>query len=181
MLANRNFRRARTTNATDTSFASKIYTTTEPSGAGVWNLNDTPGSGAVVPCHVLVVPFGTGDADDVFDMRVIGWRRIGSGLKPDVAWVPTILFSLTCTMGTHVGVALSPVVATEFFADTIVVLSEPTVTADVTRAGTVEVYSPANNTVAWAMGALRGCEKVEFTFDATTNDPSGTNCLFAFV
>lgn len=186
MIFTRPFVKARSVNATNTSFASKVATLTEPSGdagtatgASVLQLSDGPNG--IVPCKALLIPYGTGDANDVFDMRIIGWRRVGSGPRPDVLWIPHILASLTCTIGAATGVAASPVVATELFVDTITILSEPTITADTTRQGTVMTYSPANDTIAWAIVDLQGCEKLELTFDTTTGDPTGANCLVALM
>jgi hypothetical protein len=173
----RPYERIRTTNATNTSFASKVPTITEPSGDGIRSLCGK--MGGTVPCKAFIVPFGTGDANDVFDMRVIGWTRIGSGTV--VLWIPTIIASFTCTLGAATGVAGAPVVATELFCDTIVILSEPTVTADVTRTGTVSVYSPAADLIGLIELNMPPVEKLEFSFDATTGDPSGMNALVALV
>ena len=177
MHAVRPFKKARATNATNTSFPSKVLTTTEPSGDGVHDI--VPIEGGISPCKVLVVPYGTGDANDVFDMRIIGWRPLVREAQNVLLWVPTILASLTCTLGAGTGVAGTPVLNTALIVDTITILSEPSVTADTTRQGLVEVYSPANDTLAWAELDLRGSYKIEFTFDATTGDPTGMNALFA--
>lgn len=176
MVRNRHYKKVRTTNAADTSFPSKVPTTTEPSGGGVIN-RSVAGDGS----GLHLVFYGTGDADDVFDTRVIGWRKVTGG--PTGLWVPTIIAGLTCTLGTATGVAGSEVVATELFADTITITSggEPTVTADTTRGGTFRIFSPTANLIAWVVIPLYGFEKVELTFDMTTNDPTGANALYAFV
>lgn len=190
MILNRPFRKARSVNATNTSFASKVATTTEPlgdagtaTGASVIQVANNNGSGGLTPCHLLVLPYGTGDANDVFDLRVIGWRRIGSGQAPHTLWVPSILAGLTCTLGAGTGVAGSPVVATEKLVDTITVTAgmEPTITADTTNQGTLIISSPAGDLTAWALVPLYGVEKVELTFDMTTGDPTNANALVAFV
>lgn len=156
-------------NATDTSFASRVPTTTEPTGDGVVGLRSHPDQ--VVPTWLLLVPYGTGDANDAFDVRVVGWRRVGT------LWVPTTLLEFTATLGTAVGVAGADVADTEKFADTV---SDPA-----TGKGSVGVdcqpTSPADNTVAHYLVDTRGCPKVEFLFDATTGDPTGANLLYAQV
>lgn len=159
--------KAKATNATDTSFASKVPTTTEPTNDGVVDL---AGQGEA-PTWLMLIPYGTGDADDAFDMRLLGWRKVAT------LWVPTILLQFTATLGTAVGVAGAAVVATEMFADTV---SDPA-----TGMGSVgancQPSSPANNTVAHYLVDTRGCPKVEFCFDATTGNPTGMNCLWAKV
>lgn len=181
------FRKARSTNATDTSFPSKVPTITEPSGGGVLDL--TEGGQGLVPESLVVLPFGTGDDNDVFDMRVIGWRRIVGGPNPgDILWVPCIIAQVTATLSAAVGVAGAPVVATERFADTLAVTVEG-VTRDgeltaadaetFTSSGTTVITSPANDTPAFFEVCVKGFEKIEFTFDTTTGDPTGANALVA--
>lgn len=173
------WRKALAANASTSSFAAKVATLTEPSGDGVASLTTVPGG--EVPCHVLLLPYGLGADDDAFSLRLVGWRRIGSGPYPGVLWVPTTLAELSCTISTSVGVAAAPVINTERFADTITIVAnmEPTTTADTTRMGTFTIFSPANNTPAWAMIPTQGVEKLEFLFDQTTNTPT-MNCLIAF-
>lgn len=184
----RPWQKARATNATDTSFSARPPTITEPSGDGVVGLAG-PAPGGVAPGRVVFIPYGAGDDDDVFDLRLLGWRRVGSGAGPaDVLWVPTILAQFTCTMGTAVGVAGAPVVATERFCDTIVIhatitaqlKSTDTDGAGAASTGHVLVCSPANNLVAHAVVLTEGCEKVELLFDMTTGDPTNGNCLVSF-
>jgi hypothetical protein len=182
MILSRPYQKARATNSGATSFASKVATITEPSGDGVIQLAHGPNGH--VPCHALLLPYGTGDANDVFDFDVWGWRRLGSGTPGNTIWIPSRIAGFTATLGTHTGVAGAPVVATELFADTLTIratVGEATITADVTREGTHVVYSPADNTSAWAKICLYGFEKIEVIFDMTTGDPTGGNCLIAFL
>lgn len=176
----RNFTKALATNANTSSFASKIPTVTEPSGDGI---HDIRGPGLEVPQRILLLPYGLGSDNDVFDMRLIGWKRIyvDSKTKPTL-WVPMVLAGLSATISAAVGVANSPVLNTERFADTITVTSgyEPDTTADTTNNGTFVIQSPTNDLVAWAIVNLYGVEKIEFTFDQTTNTPT-CNCLFALL
>ncbi len=173
----RRYQKALTANANSSSFASKIPTITEPANDGVIDLIK---DGCEIPEKLRVLPYGLGANNDAFSLRVIGWRRIASATPQLTLWVPTVLCEVACTMGQSVGIAASPVLNTEAFCDTITIVSEPTVTADVTRQGTVKTYSPANDTVGWLELKLGGVEKIEFTFDQTTNTPT-TNCLIAFL
>lgn len=173
-------RKARSVNATDTSFPAKAPTATEPSGdagtatgASVIDVGHHCGVGQT---HALLVPYGTGDADDVFAMRAVGWYQVGNDPASDL-WLPVVLAELTCTMGTAAGVADTQVPAAGLFCDTLVIVSEPTTTADTTRDGLVRVVTLPANGVAMAVVPLLGCRKLELTFDMTTNDPTGANCL----
>ncbi len=178
----RPFQKALTTNSAATSFASKIPTITEPANDGVINL---VAGGNSVPQRMIVLPYGLGADNDVFDLRIIGWRHIGAGpTAAAVLWVPTILAGLTCTISAVVGIALAPVIETERFADTITLTAntaEPTITAATTRQGTVLIHSPTTDFApAYAIVTLYGVEKVEFSFDPTTNTPT-MNALIAFL
>lgn len=183
-------RRVRSVNATNTSFPAKADTVTEPAGdagtatgASVIDLAGLGGAG-YVPGKVRLTPYGTGDADDVFEMKVIGWRRSkGFDSTHKDTWHPEVLAHLVCTLGTATGVASGTVSATELYADTISVASagEPVTNADTTDAGTVVFFSPADNTRAYADVPLLGCEKFEVIFDMTTNDPTGGNALYTLL
>ncbi len=175
VIIGRPYKKALTTNNNDSSFASKVAKVAEPINDGVVALTK---DGAIVPFRVFLLPYGLGTSNDAFSMRVIGWRHIGA--YPNWLWIPTPLFELACVLGANGGVAGSPILNTELFVDTITVVSEPTITADTTRQGTVQVYSPANDTAAFAVAELYGVEKIEFTFDQTTQTPT-MNCLVAFL
>lgn len=171
----RPLKRALVTSSTDTSFPAKIPTITEPTNDGVVQL--ATGPGGIVPCKMRLFPFGTGADNGVFDMRVIGWTRYTAGTSSGIIWWPYILASYTCTMSADVGVAGAPIVATERACDTVVILSEPTITSDVTRFGTSWVYSPANDTQGWVQMQIGPVEKIEFTFDLGSGSPTAANCL----
>jgi len=153
------------TNSAATSFTDPAATTTRPV-----NAISMRRAGSIAD-RLFLVPYGTGDANDVFEMWVTGWRKITSTAGV-VLWVPTRLVKLTCTLGTAVGVAGTEVVATELFADTI------TATMGISNVSYF-LFSTTDNTPAHAIVELNGCDLVEFTFDMTTNDPTGGNCLYA--
>lgn len=156
------YAKVRSTNATDTSFTAPAATTTRPASAGVVNLRRF----GTIPEWLMVVPYGTGDADDVFDMWITGWRKIST------LWVPTRLVKLTCTLGTAVGVSGAAITDSELFADTI------TASMGISNVS-YQLFSPTDNTPAHALVAPNGCELLEFTFDTTTGDPTGCNALVA--
>lgn len=172
-------RRAFTVNSTQSGgFAASAPTITEPSGDGVFNLVEN-GQG-LAPCFVYVSPFGTDAANETFALRIIGWKRIEAVPGSPFLFWPITLVELTCTLSAAVGVAGAPVIATEFFCDTLAIVSnsEPVMTADVTNSGTVIYSSPANDTPAFAKVDLHGVEKVQFKTNVGTG--ASGNTLFWF-
>lgn len=151
------FRNARSTNATDTAFPSRVPTGTEPTGDGVIDL--VHGEQGCVRNRALIVAYGTDAADETFAMRVIGWRRLGNDPET-LLWVPVTLTEITCTLGASTGVAGREVVATEFFADTMAFVAGKGAEGENLR-----LLSPADDTIAHVEVALQGFAKLEITFD----------------
>lgn len=172
----RPLQRALTTNSSASSFASKVYTVTEPTNDGVLNLTFNK---TLVPSRILLIPIGLGADDDAFSVRIIGWHKVTKAAVT-TGWVPTIIAELGVVVGTAVGVAASAVLNTERFPDTITIVSEGTTTADTTRRGTVELHSPGSNLIGHAIVPIGGFEKIEFTFDQTTGTPT-MNVLYAYL
>lgn len=184
----RPYKKAASANVNSSAFPSRIPTITEPTGGAVV---DIAKDFLWVPQEMMVLPYGLGNNDDVFDMKIIGWRHIGVvGAGNQWLWLPTTIAVFTCTISSTIpGVTLAPVIATEFFADTIVMksaITQPLKTdqnatpATQFRGDDVVIYSPADNTLAWIRIQLLGFEKVEFTFDQTTGTPT-MNCLVTFM
>ena len=168
------FQKVRSVSCTDTSFPSKIPTATEPTGDG-----GTAGSASIVELgqgniatqnKIIVTPYGLGDDNDVFAMRIIGWRKIGTGST--ALWIPVTLAELTCTMCAVVGVVGQTILDTEHFCDTLVLV---TGNDDVS----IDIVSPANDTLAHAVLDVKGFRKIEVCFDMTTGNPTSGNCLYA--
>ena len=176
--------KALATDATDTSFASKVPTLTEPSGNGVIDLVR---SGVLVPRQVLAFPYATGDDDATFDLRLVGWKSLRSGNT--VLWIPAVLVQATATLGTSTGVAGAPVAATERFPDTLALHATVTAQGKTTdtdsggaaSSGTVVFHSPVNNLIAYMRVPLEGFQKLEFTFDSTHASVTAMNCLYALL
>lgn len=172
--------RALTTSATDSSFASRVPTNTEPSGNGVI---DICSQGALAPWAVQFWPFGLGDDNDVFDLRLWGWYRYGNN-PGTLLWVPTLLAQVTCTMCAVTGAAGMLIAATERFCDTITIGHQPKkIDADsggAASSGTLEISSPTNDLIAFGIVPLLGCQKLQLDFDMTTNDPTNANALLAY-
>ena len=155
------FVRARSANATDASFPSRVPTTTEPAGAGVLDLAALAGR---MPDNLLLVPFGTGNDGDAFNLRVIGWRKVAA------LWVPVLLAEIACTLSAAAGVAGAAVTDSERFADA---LSLTTGNANVSA----EVISPGGDLVAHALIDVKGFARVELTF-AVAAGATGMNALY---
>lgn len=162
-----------TANATDTSFASRPDALAEPSGDGVVDLRPT-GLDPVVPTWVELLPYGTGDANDVFVMRVYGVRQIG---RPAESWTYVPLLEVTCTLGTKTGVAGGGLAAAEMYCDTIVAASPSFGVAD----NSYRLSSPADNSAGRILLDTEGYQKLRIDFDTTTGNPTGANCLYAGV
>ena len=152
-LAAADFSRALVSNSAATSFASKIPTLVEPTGAGVISL---PSAGG--PKFVVLVPFGTDAANEAFDMKVVGWSYSSDGV-----WIPFTLLTVAVVLGSAAVSGLT----NHFLADTI------TYTAGDDEA---KIISPANDTVAHVLLHTRGFKKLEYDFDLGT--AAAANCYY---
>lgn len=166
------FVKTHATDATDTSFPSKIPTATEPFGDGVIVL----GSGGSVSCNgFLLLPIGTGANNAVMDMRVIGWKQLPAKNTTLSLWVPIPLLQVGLVFGNIAGVANTPVGASYFFMDTVTLTLG---NANVSN----ELISPAGASLADIVASIimdvKGMDKAEVTFDLGAN-ATGGNCLVA--
>ena len=164
-----NWIRARTTNSTASSYAAKIPTLTEPTGAGVWT---TDKGGGRIQNVVTVKPYAIASDNDTFKMRVIGWNKCDEGTPAAVMWFPTVLVDLALTASAEVGVAGGVVLGTERFADTMTLT---TGNDDVS----VDIVSPTGDVSAHAVIDLKGSQKIEFSF-AIVSGATSMNALFKF-
>jgi hypothetical protein len=160
-------RKALATNSAAAAFTAKTPTTTKPSGDGVFDVLGEYGwaSGVHGPSHMQIIPFGTDANDETFDMRVWGWSKTRDATP---IWVPQMLLDLTITLG---NIAATDVGASHFLADTIVVNEGP-------AAGDAwySLITTADDTPASILMHLRGCELIEFDWDAVT--AASVNCFF---
>lgn len=156
------FARVYATNATDATFPSRVATTTQPADAGVVDLRRVGGS---VYDNVALVFYGTGNDNDTFDARVIGWRKVST------LWVPVPLCQLTATLSAAVGVASAAVLDTERFADTVALA------AGYNANVSAEVVTPTGDVVAHVCLDTKGFTLLEVTFDLT--GATDANALWA--
>lgn len=159
-------------NSTDTSFPSRVPTITQPVNA-VGSLD-----GATQANGVLLLPYAVAADGDTFSMRLIGWRWVGAGNTVGVQlWIPTVLAEFACTCSTPVGVAGGYLGATDRFCDTITLVGT-TGNANVS----VEIVSPANDTIAHILADLKGCQFFETTFDSTSaGTAAGMNAIYSLL
>ncbi len=169
------FRKARSVNQTSNGYVSKVPTNTEPgtpnddagtaTGTSVIKLSSDSGSSA--QNQAIIVPYGTGSNNGTFLMRAIGWRYVGTDPTTRL-WIPVVLGEWTCTLSSSIpGVAGKTIVATELFADTIVIVG--TTGGD----NALGISSPAADIMAYIILDLRGSQKLELTF---TTGGSATDC-----
>jgi hypothetical protein len=176
-------KKALAANASTASFASKVATIIEPVNDGVLNLRDS--GGVVTPMWVKLLPYGLGADEDGYSLRLLGWQKLGTGPGPnDVLWIPQALAEVACVLSQAVGVAAAPLLNTERFADTITVTTQALFTdvdsGGASARGTLEVYSPTADLIAWFKVPIQGVEKLELQFSRTVGTPT-MNCLYAYL
>ena len=166
------FRKARSVNQNSNGYVSKIPTGTEPTGdaatatgASVIELGRMAGSPA--QNGLIICPYGIGSDNNTFSLKVIGWRCVGENNLSTMLWIPVPLVVLACTLsGSAIGIVGKTILATELFADTISLTKG---NDDVS----VDIVSPADDTIAHAVVDLKGFQKVEISF---TTGGSATDC-----
>lgn len=195
------FVKIRQTNSTDPSFPSRVPrigfagVDNQPSGKGdaaaqtTFAVFDLVGAEDLPPGtdrpnvqarqaqnRVILVFFGTSAADQTFKARLIGWRyctdRNADMVKTTSLWIPVTLAEFTVTLGTSPGLAGAIVDNTNFFADTIA-LSGTSGNDDIS----IDIVSPADNTIAHVVADLKGFQKYEVTFDRNSSAASANGLV----
>lgn len=172
------FRKMRVTNATDASFPSVIPVTTEPIGVGDAAAQTTLaihklglGAGGDVQNGCQAVFYAVGADNVTFSARCYSWVPIvvtdGTLL---VQWVPILLCEVALTASTITGVAGSPVLGTERYADTVTLtIGNANVSLEILSPGT----TTANSGIAHVLMDFKGPALVQWTF---TTGGSATSC-----
>jgi hypothetical protein len=177
------------TNLNDASFASLIPTLTKPvasATSAVLDLTDGIADGGKIPTWIKMLFIGLGAADDVTSFRLVGWNKVqvGQGVNPDTIWIPQPFAEFSVTFSTAVGIAASPVLNTEAFADTIapvaLMLEDQKIAAGTSLLSDCRIFTPANNTPGHVVMPIRGFELIQFTSDQTTGT-STCNILYTFL
>lgn len=176
---NRTARKFFATNQNSSGFTAKTCVNAQPSNDGFLLLAD---QSVVVPSRVRIFFIGVGSNNDVYDARLWAWYKFSSGGVN--TWFPSLIGTFTITLSAFTGVASGALGTTDLFADTIAfksaLLGEATLTADTTRQGTTELFSPANDTPAWIELDTRAPVGLELDTDQTTNTPTA-NALAVFL
>jgi len=171
-----NWTRARSVNQTSASFVAKSPTATEPTGdAGTAtgaSVFDVGFGGTIGQNALVVMPYAIGSDNNTFNVRLYAWASAGKPHDNDLLWIPTLLCELACTCSTIVGIAAKEVLATERFADTIVLTYG--------NSTSTEVFSPANNLAGHIVADLKGAVKFELTFE-TGSSATSCNALWKFL
>lgn len=176
MRTARAFSKYTAANSTSADFTAPVDTFVPPSG-GI-DLTVSGGTGEV-PCELVVIPYGLGNDNDTFSLRLIGWTRI----RPQIAdgrwqFVPNILAEFACTLSQEVGLSGGVVLNTERYCDTITIVTEATKTADVTRMGSVFVTAPGADLKAHLRMKIQGVEYITADFDQTGGTTPSMNFLY---
>lgn len=165
--------RTHATNATDTSFPTRIPTITQPAtGQGVFEMLQAQKLRGDSYNAVKLIPFSVCSDDDTADMQVILWNReefAGDPLKK--IWVPTKICQLALTFSSSVGVANGNIGTSSRFADTLAITMG--------NAAFVLVHSPVAtmaNTPGFAVVYTLGAQLVEVVFDQ--GNGTSINCLY---
>ena len=171
------FRYALGTNSTSTAFTQQNATTTEPSGAGIFDLHSRGlgvGMNERSPTYLQLIPFGTAADNNTFDMRLYGYSATlpTTGLVSEAAiYIPQLLIDISVVMS---AVTFSDWAASTFLVDAITVNKGAADNADWRS-----VISPANNSVASLIVNTRGCRYIKFDWDlAGASEAASMNCLW---
>jgi hypothetical protein len=108
---------------------------------------------------LLFVPFGTDADTKTFSMRFFAWRRLtgAEGVAP--LFIPLHLGDVTVALCPATGIANGLVLNTEFFADTLAVVTNGW--------SDIKVISPALDNPASIIVPSKGFEFVSVVFDLT--------------
>lgn len=169
------WQKLKTTNFTDTSFATVGPTAIEPTGDGVIDcVGDT---GAIVQNALLAKFFGTSANNQNFNVRILGWSR-WLNANGVYTWDFIILCQLAVTLGNLAGAANCIITATDFQADTIVVTYGSTLSGE---APSENIVSPANDVPgAHVLVDTKGSRKVQFQFDRNSSAASANGAVRRF-
>lgn len=115
--------RALAINATAASYAVAAYrpTTTKPVLSTSRFVIDMGLQSRKEKNTLIVFPFGNNDNNDLIDVKVCGWNRIGPKSQSlDDEWISTLVCTVQGSLSSALpGIAGEPVVATDLFCDVL--------------------------------------------------------------
>lgn len=179
----RSLRRARSVNCNNAAYNTIGDTFVEPKGdpgtaAGdvVTDLAMQSQGQGWVPTYLELWPYGLGVAGNTFNMRIIAWQRIIDpviqALGFPCQWAPSEIAEFVCTLGTDTGVVGGTPSNLELYATTITITTEESISANVSRIGTVLVISPTTGIRGHIRVDMEGVEKFELLFAQGTGSPT---------
>ena len=144
-------------NATDSSWPTRNSQTSKPSDDGIIQPDGMN--------QLIVMPFGKDTADQLFDMRLIGWSHAETAAAKE--WVPAEIVTVRCTLGTATGASGGVIGSDQHWCDTITYQS---------GASGVTIISPGNNERAYLVADFWGFELLEILFNRDT--AASANALY---
>lgn len=170
-------------NSTASAYATTIVPQfARPTGDGVIDLSQD--GGGMVPHAVKVLGIGVGTATNTMKIRVYGWNQVlsqGTAQPPGSMWVPQLLSDATYTLGSAAGVTNGVVPATELFATTIALVSDPTqVNVASTYGHTIYQNPAATSLIGLLIVEIFGHQILQFDF-STNSSATSTNALYSLL
>lgn len=165
MIDHRKFKAAYTANITTATITTPVMTATEPT-TGAIPTDLTINSANQRHEYASLIFFGTDAANETGNYQAIGWFRNDDGL-----WTPVPLLVGTFTLGTATGVSGYTPADTDLIADTITVTSGAS-------SGDDELYSPADNKIAYVRFKTHGAHKIQPLLDLNSSSAS-VNAMIA--
>lgn len=169
-------------NSTASAFSSGIIPQlARPTGDGVIDLSQD--GGGMVPHAVKILGIGVGTATNTMKIRVYGWNQVlAQGANPPLSmWVPQLLSDATYTLGSAAGVANGIVPATELFATTIALVSDPTqVNVSSTYGHTIYQNPASTSLIGLLIVEIFGHQLLQFDF-STNSSATSTNALYSLL
>lgn len=164
--------KGQTTNSTTASFLVAVSrpTTTEPVGSATRTVIRTGGGAFKDSVTLKVTPYGGDANNDIINVKVQGWHSVPVTGATTTLYVPHCVCEAACTLSNALpGIATMPVVATEFFCDTVAI----------TQGYGVAHNGVADKDVAWFECDVSSFEYVEILFSMGTGGDQA-NALYRF-
>lgn len=177
-------------NSTDTTFPSRINTTTNPTkraiAGGIQGIGDGVipfGSqdGMMCCANLMLLPIGVGSSTNTMNLQILGWAPTKFNIIGSAPlWIPTVIATFQATLGTGAGVANADLGTTTLFATTITCSFGPT---GVTTAygpyisNSFGQFSPGSNLQGFIIVPSLGFRYLEVVLN-TNSSATSVNCLY---
>ena len=165
--------KGQSTNSTTSAFAvaQSRPTTTEPVASATRTVIKAGGTPYKEGTMLKVTPYGGDANNDIINVKVQGWNSVPVTGATTTLYVPHQICEVSCTLSNVLpGVAGMPVVATEFFADTLSLTQGIAI---------LHQSAVADIDVAWFECDVSSYEYVEILFSKGAGGDRA-NCLYRF-